>query len=89
MTTLLYTWANTKEEVLRLHYEAAKGELYEKVKAEPMRTNFHIRAGCVSDEVAEEIVKRFDKDGLITSLVPAGIFRSRYVDVKLVSKPTN
>lgn len=84
MATLVETLNTTREETISLHYEAALAELKEKVKNEPLRTNFHIRAGCVSDEESIEITRRFNANGIKAAYVPRGFFSSRFIDVTVV-----
>jgi hypothetical protein len=88
MTTLVDTLNTTRENTISLHYDAALTELKEKVKNEPLRTNFHIRAGCVSDEESVEITRRLNANGIKAAYVPKGFFSSRFIDVTVSLPPS-
>lgn len=88
MTTLVETLNKTREETITYNYDAAKTELNDKIKRSPLKTVFHIRAGCISDDIADEIANRFNKEGINTILVQAGYISSRYLEVT-VDLPTH
>ena len=64
MATLIETLNATREDTISTHYGAASAELKDKIKAEPLRTTFHVYAGCVSKPVTAEIAARFNSQGL-------------------------
>jgi hypothetical protein len=83
MPSIIDSLNNMREVTISIHHEAALAELKEKVENEPLKTNFHIRAGCVSDEVSGEIVRRLIASGIQATFVPSGFFSSRYIDVNV------
>ena len=83
MATVTDTINNTREATITLHYSASLAELTEKAKNEPLRTNFHIRAGCVSDDISNEITRRLVANGVKAEYVPKGFFSTRYIDVTI------
>lgn len=86
MTSLLVTLNTTREETISTHYDAAVAELKDKIKAEPLKTVFHIYAGCVSEKITAEIAHRLNNTGIKATLGRSGIFTTGYyltVDVSL------
>ncbi len=78
-----------REEKISNHYNAAYAELRDKIVAEPLRTNFQIYAGCVSEEIAKEIAHRFEVKGTTAKVASSGIFISTwYLDIT-IDLPTN
>jgi hypothetical protein len=69
MTTLLDTVNIIRQDTVDTHYRAAISELGDKIKFEPFRTSFDIRAGCVSKEITYEIAHRFNEGGIVTSVI--------------------
>ena len=78
-----------RERVIAKHFVNAKGELYEKVIAEPLRKIFQIYTGCDSYDVTVELAKRFKKSGVNASVTSNG-FWSLYYHLEIeVSLPDN
>lgn len=88
MATLLDTVNNTRTETINKHFDAAKAELEEQVKAEPLKTKFLIYAGCVSDEVTAEIAYRFNEGGVMAKAVKSWMFQRAHLVVE-TSLPEN
>lgn len=87
-TNLIDTVNGFREETLDKHYRAALAELDEKVRNEPLRTVFNIRAGCISKEVTNEIVRRFNAGGSNAVYNYGGVFRTyHYLTVTLPLPP--
>jgi len=60
--TSLHDLHLTRESTLAAHYAAAIAELTDKVRASPLKTEFHVYAGCVSEEICQELARRFNQD---------------------------
>jgi len=78
MATLLETLNTTREETLAKHYKAATTELDEKLKEEPLKTTFHIYAGCVSKDVTHEIAYRINSGGAKATVCKTGLVSTQY-----------
>ena len=89
METLLETLNTTREETISLHYGAAAAELKEMVKKEPLRKLFHIKAGCVSEEITNEIAHRFNSGGVKTTPYKSGMLSTQHYLSVDVSLPEN
>ena len=82
--TLLTNLNTSRETTISKHYDASIAELNEKVASEPLRTSFHIKAGCISKEVTEEIAKRFVSGGLSASPCKGGLLSTfHYLNVEV------
>lgn len=79
MSTLLETVNTTRENTIATHYAAAAAELEEKIRAEPLKRVFIIHAGCVSDQVMEEIAHRFKIGGVKATPVKSGYITRAYI----------
>ena len=82
MATLLETINATREETISKHYAAAKAQFEEQVKSAPLKTEFCIYAGCVSDNITEEIAHRFSAGGVNATVVKAGWVSHPHLIVK-------
>lgn len=89
MASLLESINTTREETIATHYGAAVAELQAKVKEEPLKTTFHIYAGCVSRKITDEIAHRFDAGGLKAVVETSGLISSSYYLTVDVSLPEN
>lgn len=89
MSTLLDVMNSTREETISTHYGAASAELTEKIKLEPLRTTFHIYAGCVSKDVANEIACRFNRGGVKAIVGKTGMISTQYFLTVEVNLPEN
>lgn len=78
MATLLDNINIAREATIAIHYSAAVAELEEKAKNEPLKTKFHIYAGCVSEDVTTEIAHRFNQGGIKANVVKGGIFTTQW-----------
>jgi len=67
-----------RENTIATHYAASIAELEEKVKNEPLKTSFHIYAGCVSKDVTQEIAHRFNQGGIKATPVKGGFFTTQW-----------
>lgn len=84
MATLLGTLNSIREQTITKHYDAAIAELNEKIEAEPLKTVFHIKAGCVSREITDEIARRFNNGGLLTTACRTGLLSTyNYLTVEV------
>jgi hypothetical protein len=84
MTELLATVNNIREETITTQYNAAFAELQDKIKTEPLRTNFDIYSGCVSEEVAKEIAHRFNIGGTKATVAKYGfLLTAWYLQVEI------
>jgi hypothetical protein len=89
MATLLETLNTTREETISLHYGAAAAELKDMVKKEPLRKLFYIKAGCVSEEITNEISHRFNAGGVNSTPSKGGIVSTQYYLTVDVTLPDN
>lgn len=78
MATLLDTLNVVRENKISTHYGAASAELKDKIERDPLKTVFHIYAGCVSKEVTNEIAFRFNSGGLKATPGISGVVSTRY-----------
>lgn len=78
LVTLLENINTAREATIATHYAAAVAELEEKVKNEPLKTNFRIYSGCVSKEVAEEIAHRFNSGNVKATPTKGGIVSTQW-----------
>ena len=67
-----------REHTIATHYSASIAELEEKVKNEPLKTSFHIYAGCVSKDVTQEIAHRFNTVGIKATPTKGGFFTTQW-----------
>ena len=89
MATVLDTINVIREETISIHYSAAFAELQDKVKAEPLRTVFHIYSGCVSEKVAAEIAHRFVNGGIKAIPSKTGVVSTQHYLIVDVALPQN
>jgi hypothetical protein len=80
MENLFTVATSTREETFKLHFDAAKAELTQKIKDAPLQTKFYIYSGCVSAEVAAELAKRFNASST-KAVVKAPWFRARHLEI--------
>jgi len=59
----------TRERTITTAYNAAVAELKSLIEKNPFQTTFNISAGCVSEEMTEEIARRFNLDMSIKAIV--------------------
>lgn len=78
-----------REEKISNHYNAAYAELRDKIVAEPLRTNFEIYSGCVSEEIAKEIAHRFQAKGTRATVVKYGIWSTKWYLEVVIDLPSN
>lgn len=84
--TLLDTLNFSREEIVTKHYNAAFAELQDKIQKEPLETSFTIRSGCVSKNITDELVRRFNVNGLKAVYGYSGLLRTYHhmkVEVQL------
>ena len=67
-----------RENTITTHYSAAVAELEEKIKDEPLKTTFHIYAGCISKDVTNEIAHRFNQGGIKAVPTKGGFFVTQW-----------
>lgn len=89
MTTLLESLNTTREETIAKHYGAAAAELKDKITTEPLKTTFHIYAGCVSKEVSAEIAHRLNVGGLTATVCKSGLVSTQYYLTVEIELPEN
>jgi len=64
MPNLLETLNISREETILKHHGAAVAELKSRIESEPLRTEFYIYSGCVSEEITKEIAHRLNNGGV-------------------------
>jgi hypothetical protein len=60
---------DTRERTITTAFNAAVAELKSLIEKNPFQTTFNITAGCVSEEMTEEISRRFNLDIHVKSIV--------------------
>jgi hypothetical protein len=86
MSSLFETLNSSREETISKHYAAAVAELKSSVISEPLRTNFNIYSGCVSEEITKEIAYRLGLSGIKATHLKTGVVTIKHylsVDVDL------
>lgn len=76
---LLESINSIRESRISQHYSAARAQLEEYVKDDPLKTTFTITEGCINEEIAKEIVHRFNECGITATVVNNGWFFNNYV----------
>ena len=78
-----------REDTLAKHFGAAKAELQAMISAEPLRTEFTLISGCVSEEVTQEVIRRLNEGGLKAKMVKTGVITTGYSIKVTVDLPEN
>lgn len=89
MASLLETLNTIREDTISLHYGASAAELRDMVRKEPLRKVFYIKAGCVSEEITNEISRRFNLGGVHATPCKGGIVSTQYYLTVDVTLPEN
>jgi hypothetical protein len=89
MANLLETLNTSREETISKHYGAAFAELKGLVEAEPLKTEFNIYAGCVSDLITKEISRRLEAGGVKSTVRKSGVVTTQYYLNVKVDLPEN
>ena len=86
MSKLLHTINEAREMVIHTHYSACIAQIKDYVAKSPLKTEFYVTAGCVSEQITNEIAHRLNQEGIIATPTYSGIFTTKYyihIKVKL------
>ena len=78
--SIMDTFNKTREETLKLHFDAAVSELRDKIRAHPFHTNYSVYSGTFSEPIGDEIVNRFNHMGIKTIFHKTGVV-SKYLSI--------
>lgn len=82
MTSLLDSVNTLRNETIDKHFSAAKAEFETKIKLSPLETKFNIYAGCISDDMTEELANKFNNGGIKAKAIKSGWLYNAYLSVE-------
>ena len=74
---------DTREILIGVEYNKAKAELKQQMRNKPLETTYIITAGCINEDVTEELSRRFLLDGVNACYMCYGFFNSPYLKVTI------